>query len=657
MLAILRIEPDIDLPENAAITPGTVNSPVCLLQSGAGTEPKTTAVETASTTLIVSPCRYPWDVPLGVITSVGTGTVTIQTSGEIQLNRGYATSSPFFGTPTIGERVYFDGVNGQYVCAHSHGAQTDTIGLFPGAAAIGYVSGVTDTSVRIRIEPQPPTAEYIAVQISNTLVRGDVVMIDADTGVAEKWIPGQRYCDGVYTGYVFRKTTSAPYIGLICVSGPTWIHPTYAQLYAINSATSLANYSPHSARVGADYSIHITSSDGSTKNVPTAGFLRWEKWYYDTTSTGKLTVLLDVAPNPISTGILDPEEDKGLEDFPYIDTASIAAKVGMPVVLHMGTGFKPYQGDRSSGLPTIRMFTSDSSDPFSTTGMAIGIMRSYNATAKTATVQTRGTLGVNISSVYGKPFKGARVSAATSIKHGSTNHKLWIINNASNLQLYDPSSTTPDVVYNLTPGGATVGFVQDYTDSTVTIRLDFRPALATYRRMVVSGDVEYGTVGGIDVENSSVVKQWDRTMDVVGICASTEASGTSDHLSFCTHGPAWLRVKYKDLFAIDSYSTLATKYGTGSANYNLPIAANGAIAFRNPDRLPIIGNAAIDAWDALVEDPADIDDDDYVLILVDVDIIQGVKVPAGITIKYDSGTVANEDTDVDDSEDGNVCSP
>lgn len=649
----------MEVPANAAIAPGAVNSPVCLLQSGAGTEPKTTAIETASTTLVVSPCRYPWDVPLGIITSVGTGTVTIQTSGEIQLNRGYALTSQFFGTPTIGERVYYDGVNGQYVCAHSHGALTDNIGLFPGSAAIGYVSGVTDTYVRIRIEPQPATAEYVAVQISNTLVRGDIVMIDADTGVANKWVAGQHYCDGVYTGYVFRKNTSGPYIGLICVSGPTWIHPTYAQLYAINSATALANYSPHSARIGADYSIHITSSDGTTKNVPTAGFLRWEKWYYDTTTTGKLTVLLDVAPNPISTGILDPEEDKGLETFPYFFTAS-NDQIGWPVVLDMGTGFKPYLDDRS-GLPTVCQYSPTPSYAFAAMGTPIGILRSYNTTNKTATVQTRGTLVVDIAKVYGKPFKGARIAAGSNIKNGSTDNWAWIVNNVSNAVAYDPSATTPAVVYHMLPGGATVGYVQDYTASTVTIRLDFRPALATYRRMVISGKVEFGTVGGIDVENSSVVKQWDRTMDVAGICASFQQSnGTLKHVMLCTHGPAWLRVKYKDLFAIDSYSTLATKYNIGYEVYNVPIAANGAIAFSNPDRLPIIGNAAIDNWMALVEDPADIDDDDYVLLLVNVDIMQGVKTPAGITIKYDSGTVQTEPTpeeDAKDPEDVGSCLP
>lgn len=655
MLAILKTEPDMEVPANAAIAPGAVNSPVCLLQSGAGTEPKTTAIETASTTLVVSPCRYPWDVPLGIITSVGTGTVTIQTSGEIQLNRGYAITSQFFGTPTIGERVYYDGVNGQYVCAHSHGALTDNIGLFPGSAAIGYVSGVTDTYVRIRIEPQPATAEYVAVQISNTLVRGDIVMIDADTGVANEWVAGQHYCDGVYTGYVFRKNTSGPYIGLVCVSGPTWIHPTYAQLYAINSATALANYSPHSARIGADYSIHITSSDGKTKNVPTAGFLRWEKWYYDTTTTGKLTVLLDVAPNPISTGILDPEEDKGLETFGTY-SAPVEAQIGQPVYIRDDVGVQAHIAEKSA-RPLCCVYSGDPTliEPAMT---PIGIARSYNATSKQLTVQTRGTIIVPKTAVFGSPFKGARVNYGLNVKKGDNTGKyyMWNIGRDTNVLKYG-TETTATVTYNTTPGAATIGFVQDYTDTTVTIRLDFRPPTATYRRMLYTGtQPELGTIGGIDVSASYQTKIWDKSLDVAGICVSSSPKFSS--VVYCTRGPAWLRVKYKDLFSIETYSSMQTKYGTGiGVPYRFPVAASGAIALMNPDRLPIIGEMSVDTLYSLLAS-TDFDDDDYVSILIDVDILQGVKTPAGITIKYDSGTVQTEpEEDAKDLEDAGSCVP
>lgn len=305
MLAVITDpEPNAPIP-NGVISPGALNSPVCWPQGGATSAPRETG-ETSTSTKNVVPCRYPWDVPFGIIVGTGTGTVSVRSTGELELQYGYDTSTAqLYGKPEIGTRIYYDGTVGQYVCANAVGAYGNSAARFPGAATIGYVTCVDGTLVRIKIDPQPPTAQYVMVvdtATSDTLIRGDVVVISTATNTVAKWTTGTEYCSGVYTGYAYLRTSGGGYNRIICTSGPTWIYPTYAQLYAIKSATNLVNYSPHNARIGADMAIRIVSATGTTQTIPTLGFLHWDKWYTGT-STNRQSVMVYVDPDPKSPGI------------------------------------------------------------------------------------------------------------------------------------------------------------------------------------------------------------------------------------------------------------------------------------------------------------------------------------------------------------------
>lgn len=308
MLAVITDpEPNAPVP-NGVIEPGALKAPVCWPQGGASGAPREVG-ETSTTVKNVVPCRYPWDVPFGIIRDFGSGgTVVVQPNGEFEIQYGFDTSNTqLYGKPEIGTRIYYDGTQGQYVCANAISAYGGGAARFPGAATIGYVTRVDGTTVRIKIDPQPPKSQYVMVvhnASSLTLSGGEVVVLPKTDTVA-KWTVGTDYCYGVYTGYSYLRTSGGGYNLIICTSGPAWIYPTYTQLYSIRSVANLSNYSPHNARIGADMAIRVVSDAGTVKNIPTLGFLHWDLWYTGT-STNKQSVMVYVDPDPKSSGMINP---------------------------------------------------------------------------------------------------------------------------------------------------------------------------------------------------------------------------------------------------------------------------------------------------------------------------------------------------------------